>query len=148
MIINGVEIEDTFAEAFGMKATRVVITAHNLRWAHHAAAAMTGFATSVIACGCEAGIECDLAQTPDGPQVWSWKVNSYLPGAQLAWRQGDGFYAYEAALPWKSLDVSQAQAGQTLLNVSYDPTRELYRDFNAAFAKEWQKKTGQTNRRA
>ena len=30
-----------------------------------------------------------------------------------------------------------------LLNVSYDPTRELYRDFNAAFAKEWQRKKGQ-----
>ncbi len=31
-----------------------------------------------------------------------------------------------------------------LLNVSYDPTRELYQDFNAAFAKYWQAKTGQT----
>jgi sulfate/thiosulfate-binding protein len=31
----------------------------------------------------------------------------------------------------------------TLLNVSYDPTRELYQDFNAAFAKYWQAKTGQ-----
>jgi sulfate transport system substrate-binding protein len=31
----------------------------------------------------------------------------------------------------------------TLLNVSYDPTRELYRDINASFAKEWQQKTGQ-----
>ena len=31
----------------------------------------------------------------------------------------------------------------TLLNVSYDPTRELYQDFNAAFAKHWQGKTGQ-----
>src|SRR5690242_14235936 len=30
-----------------------------------------------------------------------------------------------------------------LLNVSYDPTRELYQDFNAAFAKYWQKKSGQ-----
>jgi len=30
----------------------------------------------------------------------------------------------------------------TLLNVSYDPTRELYQDFNAAFAKNWQAKTG------
>jgi formylmethanofuran--tetrahydromethanopterin N-formyltransferase len=70
MIINGVEIEDTFAEAFGMKATRVLITAHNLRWAHHAAAAMTGFATSVIACGCEAGVERELTpkETPDGRQ--------------------------------------------------------------------------------
>jgi sulfate transport system substrate-binding protein len=32
----------------------------------------------------------------------------------------------------------------TLLNVSYDPTRELYQDFNAAFAKQWQAKTGDT----
>ena len=31
----------------------------------------------------------------------------------------------------------------TLLNVSYDPTRELYREFNPAFAKYWQTKTGQ-----
>ncbi len=57
MNINGVSIDDEFAEAFGMKATRVVITAHNLTWAYHAAQAATGFATSVIACGCEAGIE-------------------------------------------------------------------------------------------
>ncbi|HJW10828.1 MAG TPA: sulfate ABC transporter substrate-binding protein, partial [Albitalea sp.] len=32
----------------------------------------------------------------------------------------------------------------TLLNVSYDPTRELYQDFNAAFAKQWKAKTGDT----
>ena len=68
MIINGVAIDDTFAEAFPMKATRVVITALNQRWAYHAANAMTGFATSVIACGCEAGIERELSpsETPDG----------------------------------------------------------------------------------
>ena len=68
MIVNGVAVEDTFAEAFGMKATRLVITADTLAWAHTAAAAMTGFATSVIACGCEAGIEHALApaETPDG----------------------------------------------------------------------------------
>jgi sulfate transport system substrate-binding protein len=34
-------------------------------------------------------------------------------------------------------------AGVTLLNVSYDPTRELYKDVNAAFSKEWKAKTGQ-----
>lgn len=68
MNINGVLIDDTFAEAFPMKATRVIITAHNLEWAYHAARAMTGFATSVIACGCEAGIERELdpSETPDG----------------------------------------------------------------------------------
>jgi len=36
------------------------------------------------------------------------------------------------------------QAQTTLLNVSYDPTRELYQDFNAAFAKHWKAKTGET----
>ena len=68
MIINGVEIEDTFAEAFGMTATRLLITADSLEWAATAAASLTGFATSVIACGCEAGIERALKpdETPDG----------------------------------------------------------------------------------
>lgn len=68
MIVNGVMIEDTFAEAFGMKATRLIITADTRDWAMNAAAAMTGFATSVIACGCEAGIEETLPheKTPDG----------------------------------------------------------------------------------
>ncbi|MDD2768149.1 MAG: formylmethanofuran--tetrahydromethanopterin N-formyltransferase [Methylococcus sp.] len=68
MIINGVHIDETFAEAFPMRATRVIVTAQNLKWAHYAAHAMTGFATSVIACGCEAGIERELdpAETPDG----------------------------------------------------------------------------------
>src|SRR5512145_238437 len=40
--------------------------------------------------------------------------------------------------------LSSAVAQTTLLNVSYDPTRELYKDFNAAFNKHWQGKTGQT----
>ncbi len=68
MKINGVFIEDTFAEAFPMKATRLLITALDATWAMHAARAMTGFATSVIACGCEAGIERELrpTETPDG----------------------------------------------------------------------------------
>src|SRR5512145_1303448 len=38
--------------------------------------------------------------------------------------------------------ASTASANVTLLNVSYDPTRELYQDFNAAFAKHWKEKTG------
>ncbi|MEW8086281.1 MAG: formylmethanofuran--tetrahydromethanopterin N-formyltransferase [Candidatus Thiodiazotropha endolucinida] len=68
MIINGTEIEDTFAEAFGMSATRVIITAINHRWARIAGETMTGFATSVIGCGVEADIEAEIApdKTPDG----------------------------------------------------------------------------------
>ncbi len=66
--INGVSIDRSFAEAFPMRATRLIVTAHNDTWANHAAVAMSGFATSVIACGCEAGIERTLApeETPDG----------------------------------------------------------------------------------
>jgi formylmethanofuran--tetrahydromethanopterin N-formyltransferase len=67
-VANGVTVDDTFAEAFPMKATRLLITAHDLEWARHAAVSATGLATSVIACGCEAGIEAELGteQTPDG----------------------------------------------------------------------------------
>jgi formylmethanofuran--tetrahydromethanopterin N-formyltransferase len=68
VIVNGIAIDETFAEAFGMKATRLVITADSPQWAVNAATAMTGFATSVIACGCEAGIERAIPpeETPDG----------------------------------------------------------------------------------
>jgi len=42
-----------------------------------------------------------------------------------------------------ALSVAQAKAGdQTLLNVSYDPTREFYKDYDALFAKHWQQQTG------
>lgn len=64
---NGVEIEDTFAEMFPMWAGRVLITADNERWALTAAAAATGFATSVIMSPAEAGIEGIVLadKTPD-----------------------------------------------------------------------------------
>ncbi len=68
MQVNSVEIEDSFAEAFDMWGSRLIITAFNERWAITAAQVVTGFATSIIGCGCEAGIggllSCD--QTPDG----------------------------------------------------------------------------------
>jgi len=67
-LLEGVEIIDTFAEAFPITAARVIITAESRRWARTAATVMTGNATSVIACDCEAGIErmIDPAETPDG----------------------------------------------------------------------------------
>jgi formylmethanofuran--tetrahydromethanopterin N-formyltransferase len=67
MEIHGVLIEDTFAEAFTMRAARIVVTAKTLRWARAAAVKLTGFATSVIACKCEAAIERELGpeETPD-----------------------------------------------------------------------------------
>ena len=82
---NGVAIDETFAEAFPMKATRLVITAHNIEWARHAAVAATGFATSVIACGCEAGIEREMppGETPDGRPGISVLIFS-MSGKELA----------------------------------------------------------------
>lgn len=73
LIINGVAIRDSFAEAFPMAGTRLVITADSSRWAHTAAASLTGFATSVIGCGCEAAIEREIpaAETPDGRPGYS-----------------------------------------------------------------------------
>lgn len=66
--IAGVAIEDTFAEAFPMRGARVVITGVTTQWARQAATTMTGFATSVIGCKCEAAIERDVpaGETPDG----------------------------------------------------------------------------------
>ena len=68
MQYQGVEIEDTFAEAFPMLGSRAIVTAVSKRWARTAAQVATGYATSVIACDAEAGIERELApeQTPDG----------------------------------------------------------------------------------
>jgi formylmethanofuran--tetrahydromethanopterin N-formyltransferase len=65
---RGVRIVDTFAEAFDMRAARVLITARSPAWARTAAQSMTGFATSVIGCKVEAGIEAELLPeaTPDG----------------------------------------------------------------------------------
>jgi formylmethanofuran--tetrahydromethanopterin N-formyltransferase len=66
--IRGVFIEDTFAEAFTMRVARVLITGRSLRWAREAALKLTGFATSVIGCKVEAGVEQELGpgDTPDG----------------------------------------------------------------------------------
>ena len=66
--LKNVEIVDTFAEAFPITGTRVIITAVSPEWARIAATVMTGNATSVIACDVEAAIEREVSpdDTPDG----------------------------------------------------------------------------------
>ena len=68
MLVRGVLIEDTFAEAFTMRVARLISTGGTPRWAREAGLKLTGFATSVIGCKCEAGIERELSETetPDG----------------------------------------------------------------------------------
>src|SRR5271155_925884 len=59
---------DTFAEAFPMTAARAIVTTETAAWAAIAGQTIAGYATSVIGCDAEAGIERVLApeETPDG----------------------------------------------------------------------------------
>ncbi len=68
LAIRGIPVVDTFAEAFPMTGTRLIITASTPGWAETAARTMSGYATSVIACDAEAGLERMLPpdETPDG----------------------------------------------------------------------------------
>src|SRR3954462_10813768 len=61
-------VKDTFAEAFPMTATRLIVTADTPAWAAIAGQTTTGYATSVISCDAEAGVEGVLEpeQPPDG----------------------------------------------------------------------------------
>ncbi len=93
MKIKSTEIVDTFAEAFKMSGTRVIITAATKEWAMHAAQSMTGFATSVIGCKCEAGIERELGaeETPDqrpGVSVLLFAMDAKGLGNRLVERIG------------------------------------------------------------
>jgi len=93
MKINSTEIADTYAEAFKMWGARVIITAETRQWALAAAQSMTGFATSVIGCKCEAGIERELSpvETTDkrpGASVLLFATDAESLGKRLVERIG------------------------------------------------------------
>jgi formylmethanofuran--tetrahydromethanopterin N-formyltransferase len=93
MKIKNTEIVDTFAEAFKMWGSRIIITAETKQWAMAAAQSMTGFATSVIGCKCEAGIEHELSadETPDhrpGVSVLLFALDADGLGKRLVERIG------------------------------------------------------------
>ena len=92
-----------------MRATRVIITAINLKWAYHAANAMTGFATSVIGCGVEAGIERELSidETPDGRSgvsVLLFAMASKVLMQQLETRMGQCILTCPTAAAFAGID--------------------------------------------
>lgn len=68
MRIGPTQILDTYAEAFGARFTRLVITAAHDYWLDAALRSITGYGTSVLGCDAEAGVEQHLrvAQSPDG----------------------------------------------------------------------------------
>lgn len=90
MKINGVEIDDTFAEAFPIKISRVLVTAITERWAVSAAREATGFGTSVIGCPSEAGIECVVpgSETPDG------RPGAYIQICNMGYKNLEGSLLY------------------------------------------------------
>lgn len=105
MRINDVIIEDTFAEAFRMWAARLIVTAVDERWLDTATREVTGYATSVIGCDAEAGVERKLSaeESPDG-----------RPGAALL------FFAFNADALTKALPN---RVGQSLMTC---PTTAVY----------------------
>ena len=66
--IGPTEIVDTFAEAFRLRYTRIIVTAHDDHWRDAAVRAACGYGTSVRGCDAEIGVEGWLppADTPDG----------------------------------------------------------------------------------
>ncbi|MGH8120792.1 MAG: formylmethanofuran--tetrahydromethanopterin N-formyltransferase [Gammaproteobacteria bacterium] len=113
MKIKSTEIVDTFAEAFKMWGTRVIITAETRSWAMAAAQSMTGFATSVIGCKCEAGIERELpaADTPDkrpGVSVLLFSTNSESMSKRLVERIGQCVMTCPTTACFNGLDAETA----------------------------------------
>lgn len=68
MYLGSTLIEDTFAEAFGMRYTRLLVTAADEYWLAAGLREFTGYSASVIACDAETGVERYLGpeETPDG----------------------------------------------------------------------------------
>ena len=112
LTVNGIRVDDTFAEAFGMRATALTITADSAAWARQAAVTMTGFATSVIACGCEAGIDRELSayETPDGrpgARVLLFSVSTAELQKQLQNRVGQCVLTSPGSACYAGLDAEE-----------------------------------------
>jgi len=113
LTVKGIRIDDTFAEAFGMRATALIITADSARWARQAALTMTGFATSVIGCGAEAGIDRALPpkETPDGRpgvRVLLFAVSTAELQKQLQARVGQCVLTSPGSACYAGLDGEEA----------------------------------------
>lgn len=114
MELNGVEIEDTFAEAFPIKIARILITGATKKWALTAAQEATGFGTSVIMCPAEAGIEkvVNGNETPDGRpgayiQICTFGFKSLEE--QLLKRLGQCVLTAPTAAMWNGLPNAEKQ---------------------------------------
>ena len=123
MEINGVNIQDTFAEGFGIKVSRLIITAATKHLAKIAATEATGFATSVIGCPAEAGIDQYVPPTESpecvltAPTAAAFNAleseESFPTGKQLKFF-GDG-YETEKDVNGKKMHVIPIMSGEFLV---------------------------------
>ena len=120
MKIRSTEIVDTFAEAFSMWGARVIVTAATRQWSQAAAQSMTGFATSVIGCKCEAGIERFLSpeETPDrrpGVSILLFAMDKASVGKRLLERIGQCIMTCPTTACFNGLDGEETvQVGSQL----------------------------------
>jgi formylmethanofuran--tetrahydromethanopterin N-formyltransferase len=113
--VNGIAVDDTFAEAFGMSATGLVITADSPKWARICAEVMTGFGTSVIGCGAECGIDRELtpSETPDGRPGFRVLIFGFSPDAlvpQIKNRVGQCVLTSPGSACFNGLDTPKKMA--------------------------------------
>lgn len=121
MKLNNVEIEDTFAEAFEMHYSRLLITARNKRLAFEAAKEACGFATSIIACSAEAGTEGKFfgkSETPDsrvGVAIQIWVARKEKMEKELIARIGQCILTAPTAAIWNLTESDEkVKAGEKL----------------------------------
>jgi formylmethanofuran--tetrahydromethanopterin N-formyltransferase len=118
MELNGVEIEDTFCEAFGAVFTRILVTAINEKWVKIASQVATGYGTSTIHCDSEAGVDVFVStnDTPDsrpGAKLMFFKTKKEKMDSVLLNRIG------QCILTWPTTACFDA------LNCSLDPEKDF-----------------------
>lgn len=112
MQLNGVDIKNTYAEAFEIKVSRLLVTAATKKLAKVAATEATGYATSVIGCPAEAGIDGYISpfETPDGRPGYTIMIcNSSKKQLdhELLERIGMGILTAPTTAVFNALDISE-----------------------------------------
>ena len=117
--INGVAIEPEFAEAFDMKATAIILTAMDRHWLDAAVASITGFGTSVIACGIEIAMDGYLTpeQTPDGrcgARILAFAMSGDKLSEKIATRIGQCVLTCPTAAAFAGIDPAETPSDKRI----------------------------------
>ena len=110
--IGDTEIDETYAEGFTMRYARVLVTAHDAYWLDHAVQAFSGYATSVIGCDAEVGVEQWLTphESPDhrpGAALLVFGFSYDAIAAALVNRVGQCLLTCATAAAWDGLPEAE-----------------------------------------